>query len=347
MTAIFSPMPNLKISLLPPLKTKLEEVKWMENEGVLESRLGLDLLWVTEAAALESVKWLGKGEKAAGDKAAVDAMRRAFSHVAVEGTVIIGEGEKDNAPMLYNGEKVGKGGPRADIAVDPVEGTNLLAGGRPNAISVVGMAPGGSMYDPGPSYYMKKIVVPEGAGGGLDLDAPVEENLLKIGRSLGKEVCDLTVFVLNKPRHRELIREIREAGAAVQLHDDGDVAGALMAVDPEFPVDVMMGTGGTPEGVLTACAVKGIGGTMLSRLDPLTEEEKRALLDHGTDLTRILTEDSLVAGDNLFFAATGISGGTFLSGVGRRNGRVFTHSLLIDGKNRSMRYIKTSRNQGA
>ncbi|MEE8585386.1 MAG: class II fructose-bisphosphatase, partial [Acidobacteriota bacterium] len=212
-------------------------------------------------------RWLGKGQRKAGDRAAVEAMRHFFRTIDIDGTVIIGEGEKDKAPMLFNGERVGNGsGPAVDVAVDPVEGTNLLALGRPNAIAVVGIAPAGSMVDPGSSFYMQKLAVPAAAAEVIDLDAPVAENLKRTARALEKDVNDLVVFVLDKPRHQDLIAQIRQAGARIQLHTDGDVAGALMAVDPHSEVDIMMGTGGTPEGVLAACAIRSIGGQMLARM---------------------------------------------------------------------------------
>ena len=272
-----------------------------------QRNLALDLVRVTEVAALASARWLGKGAKKEGDAAAVDAMRLSFNALEIDGTVIIGEGQKDQAPMLFNGEKLGSGrGPQVDVAVDPVEGTNLLALGRPNAISVVGVSPAGTMFDPGPSYYMQKLVVPAAARERIDLDAPVEENLRNVARALGKDVDDLVVFVLDKPRHRELIARIRQAGARIQLHTDGDVAGALMAVDPNSVVNVMMGTGGTPEGVL--------------------------------DVRR------LVASEDVFFAATGISGGTFLRGVDFTGSGAVTHSLVLRAKTGTVRYIESHHN---
>ena len=274
-----------------------------------QRNLALDLVRITEAAALASARWLGKGDKNGGDQAAVDAMRLSFNSVDIAGKVIIGEGEKDEAPMLYNGEKLGTGkGPEVDVAVDPVEGTNLLAFGRPNAISVVGVAPSGAMYDPGPSYYMKKLVVPAEARDVVDINAPVEDNLKKAAKALGKDVDDLVVFVLDKPRHKNLIQEIRQAGARIQLHTDGDVAGALMAVDPLSDVDIMVGTGGTPEGVLAACAIKAVGGQILAQLDPQKEHEKKALLELGYDLKQIFTVDTLIKSEDVFFAATGYPG---------------------------------------
>ena len=307
-----------------------------------QRNLALDLVRITEAAALASARWLGKGDKNGGDQAAVDAMRLSFNSVDIAGKVIIGEGEKDEAPMLYNGEKLGTGkGPEVDVAVDPVEGTNLLAFGRPNAISVVGVAPSGAMYDPGPSYYMKKLVVPAEARDVVDINAPVEDNLKKAAKALGKDVDDLVVFVLDKPRHKNLIQEIRKAGARIQLHTDGDVAGALMAVDPLSDVDIMVGTGGTPEGVLAACAIKAVGGQILAQLDPQKEHEKKALLELGYDLKQIFTVDTLIKSEDVFFAATGISGGTFLKGVRYTGDGAVTHSLVIRGKTGTVRRIES------
>ena len=312
-----------------------------------EKNLALDIVRITEAAALASARWLGRGEKEAGDGAAVDAMRISFSSLHINGTVIIGEGEKDHAPMLYNGEKLGRGdGPDLDVAVDPVEGTNLLAYGRPNAISVVGVAPGGSMFDPGPSYYMQKLVVPWEARNVVDLDAPVADNLNNIAKALGKDVRDLVIFVLDKPRHKDLIASIRAAGARIQLHTDGDVAGALMVVDPRSEVDVMMGTGGTPEGVITACALKGVEGQIFARLDPQSEAEKKAILDSGHKLGQILTVNDLIKSDDCFFAATGISGGVFLKGVRFSGRHSITYSMVIRGKTGTIRYIESFHNMG-
>jgi fructose-1,6-bisphosphatase II len=307
-----------------------------------QHNLALDLVRATEAAALASARWLGKGDKILCDGAAVDALRMSFDAIAVNGTVIIGEGEKDHAPMLFNGEKVGTGtGPAVDVAVDPVEGTNLLALGRPNAISVVGVSPAGTMFNPGPSYYMRKLVVPAAAANVVDLDAPVKENLAHIAKALEKDVNDLVVFVLDKPRHQDLIKKIRTAGARIQLHTDGDVAGALMAVDPRSEVNVMMGTGGTPEGVLAACAIRALGGEMLTRLDPQLPEEKQALINAGVDIQAIRAVKDLVRSEDVFFAATGISGGTFLGGVDYTGNGAVTHSLVIRGKTGTTRYIES------
>lgn len=310
-----------------------------------EKNLALDIVRITEAAALASARWLGRGDKEAGDGAAVDAMRVSFATLSIDGLVIIGEGEKDNAPMLYNGERVGKGtGPRLDVAVDPVEGTNLLAYGRPNAISVVGVAPSGSMFNPGPSYYMQKLVVAREARNVIDLDAPVKDNLSNVAKAMGKSVQDLVVFVLDKPRHEKLIAEIRQSGARIQLQTDGDVAGALMAVDPRSEVDIMMGTGGTPEGVLAACAIKGMGGQILARLDPQSYVEKEAITEAGIDAREVLTVHDLVRSDDCFFAATGISGGDFLRGVRYSAKHAVTHSLVLRGKTGTLRYVESYHN---
>lgn len=310
-----------------------------------EKNLALDIVRVTEAAALASARWLGRGNKEAGDGAAVDAMRIGFASMHINGTVIIGEGEKDHAPMLYNGEKLGRGdGPALDVAVDPVEGTNLLAYGRPNAISVVAVAPAGSMFNPGPSYYMKKLVVPNVARNVIDLDAPVADNLKHIAHAMDKDVRDLVVFVLDKPRHKPLIEAIRAVGARIQLHTDGDVAGSLMAVDPRSEVDVMMGTGGTPEGVISACAIKGLDGQILARLDPQSEAEREAIIKAGISLEKVLTVDDLVRSDNCFFAGTGISGGTFLRGVRFSGRHSITHSMVIRGKTGTIRYVEAYHN---
>jgi fructose-1,6-bisphosphatase II len=310
-----------------------------------ERNLAFDFVRVTEAAALASARWLGRGNKEEGDRAAVEAMRVSFATIPIQGEVVIGEGEKDEAPMLFNGEKVGLGeGPAMDVAVDPVEGTRLLAYGRPNAISVVGGAPAGAMCNPGPSFYMQKLVVGHEARNAIDLDAPIKDNLRNIAKALGKKANDLVVFVLDKPRHEKLIQRIREIGARIQLHTDGDVSGALMAVDPHAEVDVMMGTGGSPEGVLAACAIKGMGGQMLCRLDPQSYVEKEAIQDAGVDVREVLSVDDLIRSDDAFFAATGISGGSFLRGVRYTGTGAVTHSMVIRAKTGTLRYIESYHN---
>ncbi|SDB25355.1 fructose-1,6-bisphosphatase II [Desulfonatronum thiosulfatophilum] len=306
-----------------------------------QRNLALDLVRVTEAAALASSRWLGKGDKEHGDFAAVEAMRLSFSAIDIKGTVVIGEGEKDEAPMLYNGEKLGTGnGPEVDVAVDPVEGTRLLAFGRPNAIAVVALAPRGTMYNPGPAFYMKKMTVPSEAKYQVDIKAPVAENLRRVAKALGKSVDDMVVFVLDKPRHAGLIREIREAGARIQLHTDGDVAGALMAITPGGEVDMMIGTGGTPEGILAAVAIRIMGGEMQCMLDPQSDAERESVQQAGYSLERVLTVDDLVKSDDVFFAATGISGGTFLKGVEFTGKGAVTHSMVMRGKTGTFRLIE-------
>ncbi len=310
-----------------------------------EKNIGFDLVRVTESAALSSARWLGRGEKEKGDGAAVDSMRLSFQTLDIKGKVIIGEGEKDEAPLLYNGEEVGSGdGPALDIAVDPVEGTSLLAYGRANSISVIGACPAGLMYNPGPSFYMQKLVVPAKAKNVVDLDAPVKDNLLKTAKAIGKDINDLVVFVLDKPRHQDLIKEIRQAGARIMLHTDGDVSGALMVCDPNTDVDVMMGTGGTPEGVIAACAIKGMGGQMLARLDPQSMVEKEAIEQAGIDIREILSVETMIRGDDSFFAATGISGGDLLKGVKYTGNGAITHSMVIRAKTGTFRYIESHHN---
>lgn len=311
----------------------------------LECNLAFDLVRVAEAAALASARRLGRGDKNAGDGAAVDAMRLSFNSLPIAGKVVIGEGRKDEAPMFYSGEIIGMGnGPFPDIAMDPAKGTNLLVYGRPNAIAAVGAAPGGSMYNPGPSFHMQELVVGQAARDVIDLDAPVHVNLRLITRALGKDTDDLVVFVLDKPRHQELIQKIRAVDTRIQLRTDGDVAGTLMAVDQRSEVDVMMGIGGTPEGVLVACAIKGAGGAMLARLDPQSEAEKAAIREAGIGLAQILDADMLVQGDDVFFAATGISGGTFLRDVQLSGQGAVTHSTIIRSKTGTMRYIESHHN---
>ncbi len=307
-----------------------------------QRNLGLDLVRVTESAALAASRWLGRGNKEAGDGAAVEAMRFSFGYIDIDGKVVIGEGEKDEAPMLYNGEEVGtKKGPAMDVAVDPVEGTRLLAFGRPNAISVISIAPRGAMFNPGPSFYMKKLVVPPEAKNVVDINAPVGDNLKNTAKALGKDVDDLVVFCLEKERHKNLIAEIRKTGARVQLNTDGDVVGALMAVTPDSNVDIMLGTGGTPEGILAATAIKIIGGEILTKFDPQSEKEKKALINAGYSLDTILNVNDLVKSDDIFFAATGISGGSFLQEVRLTGKGAITHSIVMRGKTGTIRYIES------
>ena len=303
----------------------------------------MELVRVTEAAALSAARFMGVGDKEAGDQAAVDAMRAVLKTVEMDGVVVIGEGEKDEAPMLYNGEKVGTGQPPVvDIAVDPVEGTTLLAQGNPNSIAVIAVAERGSMWEPGPSFYMNKLVVEKKARQAIDISRSTAENLNSIAEALNRRVRDLTVFVLEKPRHQELIKEIREAGARITLHAHGDVMGALMAAIPGTGVDVLMGAGGTPEGVIAAAAVKALGGGMQGMCAPQSEKERKSVEEaFGQNTYNVLNRDDLINADDAFFAATGITDGSFLEGVHfDRDGGVTTHSIVIRAISGSMRFIK-------
>ncbi len=315
-------------------------------QHLTDKNLALDLVRVTEAAALAAAHYYGKGDKEAADKAAVDAMRIAFQGIHVQGTVVIGEGEKDHAPMLYNGEEVGYGdGPEVDVAVDPVEGTNAVANGRMNALSVVGMAKKGGLFNPGRSFYCSKIAVGKEAAGVIDINAPVKVNLQAIAKALGKPVGELNVFVLDKPRHKKLITDIRLAGARVNLHNDGDVAGALMACDPRSHIDVLIGTGGTPEAVITACALKGNGGQILCKFDPQSDEERQHVIEDGFELDRVLSVDDLVTTDQCFFAASGITDGEVLAGVRYDGEFALTSSLSTRGRTGTMRYVQAYHNR--
>ena len=305
-----------------------------------DRNLALELVRATEAAAIGGARHLGRGDKEAVDQAAVDAMRPVLGQIAMDGVVVIGEGEKDNAPMLYNGEEIGDGTPPAvDIAVDPVDGTTLTAKGMNNAISVVALSDRGTMFDPGPCVYMEKLVVgPEGAGV-VDFEAPICDNLRAVAKAKGAQLADVTVCVLDRPRHEELIRQVREAGARVKLITDGDVAGAIMTAREGTGVDVMAGIGGTPEGVIAACALKCLDGVMFGRLWPRDDTERRAALDQGYDLDQVLTIDDLVSGDNVFFAATGVTDGELLRGVRFRAHEVLTQSLSMRSKSGTSRQI--------
>ncbi|MDH5367607.1 MAG: class II fructose-bisphosphatase [Cyclobacteriaceae bacterium] len=307
-----------------------------------DRNLAMDMVRITEAAAISAARYMGTGDKEAGDQAAVDAMRAVLETVPVKGTVIIGEGEKDEAPMLYNGELVGMGiGPEVDVAVDPVEGTSLLAYGRPNSIAVIAMSEKGSMWHPGNSYYMNKLVVEKKAKNAIDITKTPTENLLAIGEALCREVKDLTVFILDKPRHNKMIDEIRASGARIALHSEGDVMGALMAAIPGTGIDVLMGIGGTPEGVIAAAAVKALGGGMQGQRAPQIKEEEENLKNDNVDIDEVLFLDNLINSDDAFFAATGITDGSFLEGVHfDREAGVTTHSLVIRALTGSVRNIK-------
>jgi len=305
-----------------------------------ERNLALELVRVTEAAALAAGRFMGRGDKEGGDKAAVDAMRLVLNTVEMDGIVVIGEGEKDEAPMLYNGEVLGTGhAPRVDIAVDPIDGTRLLALGRANSLSTVGIADRGTMFNPGPLVYMDKIAVGPAGKGAIDLEASPTVNLRSVARAMGKDVRDLAVTVLDRPRHEKLIAEVRRAGARIRLITDGDVAGALMTAWPESGIDLLMGIGGTPEGVIAACALKCMGGEILGKLVPRNDEEAQKARDMGYDLDEVLTGDDLVKSDNVFFAATGITDGELLDGVKYYADGARTHSLVMRSKSGTVREI--------
>lgn len=307
--------------------------------------LALELVRVTEAAALAAGRYVGRGDKVAADRAAVDAMRLVLNTIQMDGVIVIGEGEKDEAPMLFNGERLGTGEPpQVDIAVDPIDGTRPTAYGLPNAIATVALAPRGSMFNPGPIVYMDKIAVGPEARDVIDIEAPVEENLRKIAKAKGGNVEDLTAVILDRPRHEELIRRVRRVGTRIILIPDGDVAGALMTSLPETGVDVLLGIGGTPEGVLAACALRCTGGMIQGKLYPRNEEEKRKGEERGYDFNRVLTIDDLVSSEDVFFAATGITNGELLRGVDYYPGGATTDSIVLRGlTGTSRRIISTHR----
>jgi fructose-1,6-bisphosphatase II len=306
-----------------------------------DRNLALELARVTEAAAMAAGRWLGRGEKEGSDQAAVDAMRLMLDTVSMDGVVVIGEGEKDHAPMLYNGEKVGDGtGPPVDVAVDPIDGTRLLSKGMGNALSVVAVAERGTMFDPGPAVYMDKIAVGPEAADVIDIEAGPEENIRRVAEAKGVRPEEIAVVVLDRDRHEDLVERIRSAGARVRFITDGDVAGAIQAALPEGRADLLMGIGGTPEGVVAACALKCLGGAMQGRLYPRNEEERRALLDSGYKLDQVLSLDDLVSGDDAFFAATGITDGALLRGVQYRKDRADTHSIVMRSRSGTVRFIE-------
>jgi fructose-1,6-bisphosphatase II len=305
-----------------------------------DRNLALELVRVTEAAAMAAGRWVGRGDKNGADQAAVNAMRQLVSTVSMNGTVVIGEGEKDEAPMLYNGEEVGDGfGPECDVAVDPVDGTTLTAKGMTNAISVMAVADRGAMYDPSALFYMEKLVTGPAAAAVVDIEAPVEHNVQAVAKSKGCSPEDVTVVVLDRPRHDQLVRDIREAGARIKFITDGDVAGAIMAARDGTGVDLLLGIGGTPEGIIAASALKCLGGVILGKLWPRDEEERQRAIDAGHDLDRVLDTNDLVSGDNVFFVATGVTDGELLEGVRYRAGGATTHSLVMRSKSGTIRSI--------
>lgn len=305
-----------------------------------DRNLAMDLCRATEAAALAAGRWFGRGDKEAADQAAVDGMRLVLNSVPMDGVVVIGEGEKDEAPMLYNGEEIGSGGPACDIAVDPIDGTTLTSLGRNNAISVIAVSTRGSMFDPGPCVYMDKIAVGPEAFDVVDIDAPVRANLRAVAKAKGKQVHDVTAVILDRDRHAGIIRECREAGARIRLIPDGDVAGAISVAWPDSGSDILLGIGGTPEGVIAACALKCLGGAIYGRLWPRNDAERTAAQEAGYDLERVLTTEDLVAGDDVFFAATGISDGDLLRGVRYRGDGASTESLVMRSKSGTIRTVR-------
>ena len=305
--------------------------------------LALELVRVTEAGALAASRLVGRGDKEAADQAAVDAMRQMLTTVNMDGIVVIGEGEKDEAPMLFNGEHIGNGQPPAvDIAVDPLEGTTLTAKGMPSALSVIALADRGSMFDPGPIVYMEKLAGGSDIAGLLDLDRPIGEVIEAVARKRRKTVGDVTVVVLDRERHQEGIQAIRDAGARVRLISDGDVSAALLAVSERSPVDLLWGVGGTPEGVISAAAIKCIGGQLIGRLWPRNDEERQAALDGGYDLERQLTVDDLVRSEDCFFSATGVTDGDVLQGVRFHADHATTESLVMRSRSGTVRRVQAT-----
>jgi len=306
-----------------------------------DRNLALELVRVTESAALASSRWVGRGDKIGADGAAVDAMRTVLASVPMDGVVVIGEGEKDEAPMLYNGERIGDGtAHQVDVAVDPIDGTSLTALGRANAISVIAVSDRGTMFDPGPCFYMRKIAVGPDAVGSIDITATPTQNLRWIAKAKGESVRDLTVVILDRPRHGELIDEVRASGARVKLITDGDIFGAIATAWPDAGVDVLFGIGGTPEGVIAAAALKCMGGEIQAQLWPQTDEERALAEACGYDVDAVLTTDALVQGDNAFFAATGITDGELLRGVRFSARGATTQSLVMRSRSGTVRLVE-------
>jgi fructose-1,6-bisphosphatase II len=305
-----------------------------------DRNLALELVRVTEAAALAAARWVGRGDKNGADQAAVDGMRRLVGTVSMRGVVVIGEGEKDEAPMLYNGEAVGSGeGPECDVAVDPVDGTTLTAKGMNNAVSVMAVGERGSMYDASVCFYMEKLVAGPEAADVVDIDASVEDNVRAVAKAKGVHPRDVTVVVLDRPRHKDLVEEIRASGARVKLISDGDVAGAVMAASAGTGVDLLLGIGGTPEGIIAACAVLCLGGVIQGRLWPRDADESRRVVEAGHNLGRVLATRDLVDSDNVFFVATGITDGELLAGVRYRPGGASTSSLVMRSRSGTIRRV--------
>jgi fructose-1,6-bisphosphatase II len=319
----------------------------MELISEIDPNLSLDLVRVTETAALSAARWMGRGQKERADRAAVDAMREVLNGIEMEGVVVIGEGEKDKAPMLFTGEVLGSARgaanrPRVDIAVDPIDGTRLLAEGRPNSLCVLAVAERGAMYQWQDLPYMEKIVVGAGARGTIDLEAPVSVNLARVAAAKGTSIPNLTVLILDRPRHTGLIREVRESGARIRLMSDGDVAGALLAAREGSGIDMLLGVGGSPEAVIAAVALKCLGGEMQCRLWPRDQEERERAHARGIDVARVYAIDDLVRGDDVFFAATGITDGEVLEGVKYLPDGAHTHSIVMRGLSGTVRDIRST-----
>jgi len=314
----------------------------MERTQRPDRNLALELVRVTEAAALAAGRWVGRGDKVAADQAAVDAMRLMIDTVAMDGVVVIGEGEKDEAPMLYNHEAVGTGnGPEVDVAVDPIDGTRLTAVGQPNALSVIALAERGSMFFPGAAVYMEKVATGPEAADAIDVTAPAEENVRLVAKAKAVRPEEIGVVILDRDRHADIIRRVREAGARVFLITDGDVAGAISAAtSARSGIDLLIGIGGTPEGVIAAAALKCLGGAIQGRLWPRNDDERRQLVDAGFDPERVLTTDDLVSGQDVFFAATGITDGSLLRGVQYTPDGATTFSIVMRSRSGTVRYVE-------
>ncbi|MEU7749142.1 class II fructose-bisphosphatase [Nonomuraea sp. NPDC049158] len=310
------------------------------GERAPDRNLALELVRVTEAAAMAAARWVGRGDKNGADGAAVNAMRQLINTVSMNGVVVIGEGEKDHAPMLFNGERVGDGsGADCDVAVDPIDGTRLTALGMPDAVSVIAVSERGSMYDPSAVFYMEKLVTGPDAADVVDIEAPVAANIRAVARAKGCSSSDVTVVVLDRPRHEQMVKEIRETGARIKFIVDGDVAGAIMAARADTGIDLMLGIGGTPEGIVAACALKCLGGVIQGKLWPRDDAERQKALDAGHDLGQVLTTNDLVRSEDVFFAATGITQGELMQGVRFRGGVALTHSLVMRGRSGTIRKV--------
>jgi fructose-1,6-bisphosphatase II len=307
-----------------------------------DRNLALELVRVTEAAAMAGGRWVGRGDKNGADGAAVNAMRQLIHTVSMNGTVVIGEGEKDQAPMLYNGERVGDGhGPECDVAVDPIDGTRLTALGMDNALSVMAVSERGSMFDPSAVFYMEKLATGPEAADAVDIRLPVAENVRRVARAKRESPSDVTVVILDRPRHQQMVEEVRSTGARIKFITDGDVAGAIMAAREGTGIDLMLGIGGTPEGIIAACALKTLGGVIQGRLWPSDDEERQKAIDAGHDLERVLVTDELVRGEDVFFVATGVTNGELLRGVRYRAGCVRTHSIVMRSRSGTIRMIES------